>query len=450
MRLDSGLSLQQEVGWDRATVRAARYIAQCQDQPFLVSSPSTARIQLSKWNDLFPTITPTVQAQAAPNLQENLHKLGLNFTFTNKSELSSLSQHDIDLSNTVFANSLKLGSHLKAAQGCGVSNVYCDSVDELRKIKKFHPKARVILELAPSSHQGELSSPSGAQTQDLFNIFGEAHKLGLTISGLALGLTCTGQEEDVSAVVSAVHQAKQVILLAQSFRYKVSLLHLGRLCLGCTTPSPQYITEVHSALAWCTSMQVHADASNWILAPSITLAARVIAVRERKDPKLPIQYYINEGVFGAFSSNLGGDTVASPLPLGGGRRRSAMTTRSCEAEILGPSGDELDRVVEEVVVPRMEEDDWLLFPCMGLASMDGFGDLQKVDGSKDGSIRLKEGKKFIEGTLPVELAWAPTTIINNLDVDLEGDRGKGEDEGGKDMGELELGKTFIWEDWCSM
>ena len=73
---------------------------------------------------------------------------------------------------------------------------------------------------------------------------------------------------------------------------------------------------------------------------------------------------------------LAGESVAAPMPLGGGRNRRGFSCRLLEAEILGPSGDELDKVAEEVLLPKMQLGDWLLFPCLGAAALQEFGELQ--------------------------------------------------------------------------
>merc|ERR1712212_597327 len=98
MRLDSGLSLQQEGGWDRATVAAA------QDQPFLVTSPGLLGHQLARWQDNFPLVRPSASASAHQQTLEALHLLGVPITFTNKPELAKLSELGGLLSTATFAN----------------------------------------------------------------------------------------------------------------------------------------------------------------------------------------------------------------------------------------------------------------------------------------------------------------------------------------------------------
>ena len=59
MRLESGTSLQQTVGWTRDLVRTVRYLANTEDEPFLVCCLSSVEDQLQLWRTTFPSIHPT-------------------------------------------------------------------------------------------------------------------------------------------------------------------------------------------------------------------------------------------------------------------------------------------------------------------------------------------------------------------------------------------------------
>ena len=71
-----------------------------------------------------------------------LKTLEVPFNINNKQELNKLVELGFSQNSTTFSNSVKLGSHIRAAQGYGVNTLYCDSVEELAKIKKFHGSSR--------------------------------------------------------------------------------------------------------------------------------------------------------------------------------------------------------------------------------------------------------------------------------------------------------------------
>jgi len=311
-----------------------------------------------------------------------------------------------------------------------------------------------LIELSNGPSADCFSARSGATNEEALLILAESRRLELNVVGIALGLVSIGHEEELAAVVESLAKAKALVEKAETEGHVLSELHLGRLCIGGTMPSITYTRGLHSALASVADMAFQADATHWLVAPTVTLAAKVIAARTPRDPTLPIQYYINDSVFGAFAGVLAAEAVAAPMPLGGGRNRRGLTCRLLEAEILGSSGDELDIVADEVLLPQLQEGDWLLFPCMGAASLQEFGDVQAIEGSREGGLRMKQSRERTEGVVPIEFAWAQNTIMRNISVSLaceEEKRKKGEEEGacadaGKELEGLELGKTFIWED----
>ena len=75
---------------------------------------------------------------------------------------------------------------------------------------------------------------------------------------------------------------------------------------------------------------------------------------------------INESVFGAFSEHLTSSEccLAAPLPLGGGANRKGISNKLLDTEIKGNSGDDNDVVLPmgDIMLPILEEGDWLLFP----------------------------------------------------------------------------------------
>ena len=71
-----------------------------------------------------------------------LKTLEIPFNINNKQQLNKLTELGFSQTCTTFSNSVKLGSHIRAAQSYGVNTLYCDSVEELAKIKKFHGSSK--------------------------------------------------------------------------------------------------------------------------------------------------------------------------------------------------------------------------------------------------------------------------------------------------------------------
>jgi len=448
------MSLQQEVGWDRETLRMARYLADSQSEPFIVTSLTSIADQFRSWKELFPNIQPSfsVGTNTTGELLQYLKTLEVPFNISNKQELNKLVELGFNQNNTTFTNSVKLGSHIRAAEAYGVNTLFCDSVEELAKIKKFHGSSRILIQITCEENRNtsQLGSEFGANIADLPNILLEARKLQLHVEGVALNLRIPHSDCDDSLhkIRHAVRLGERAVKIAAEHGCILNVLHLGEFCYGASNISPEFVAGIHNALkaASLTGLNLIADATNFLVCSSVTLAAKIIGVRERKRPAC-MQYYINEGVFGAFSQNLISDDClfSAPLPLGGGKNRKGLTAQLLDTCIIGPSGDELDEVMDDIVLPRMEEGDWLLFPNMGTMNLTDYGSEMKIEGNNL-FIYLKKRENLI-GVKPcpgLQRAWQADNI-KNINLDLH-DKEKIEFNGGTCLkGEVDLGKTFIYE-----
>ena len=75
-------------------------------------------------------------------LLQYMQTLEVPFNINNKQELNRLVELGFNQNTTTFTNSVKMGSHIRAAEAYGVNTLFCDSVEELAKIKKFHGSSR--------------------------------------------------------------------------------------------------------------------------------------------------------------------------------------------------------------------------------------------------------------------------------------------------------------------
>jgi len=448
------MSLQQEVGWDRETLRMARYLADSQSEPFVVSSLSNIADQLRSWKEKFPSIQPTynVGDNSMGEVLQCLETLEIPFNINNKQELNKLVELGFDLGSTTFSNPIKLGSHIRAAQSFGVNILYCDSVEELAKIKKFHGSARILVQITceENKNTSQLGEDFGANIEDLPNILMEAKRLNLSVEGIALNLKITNNEYDDSIykVRKSVKIVEKAVNIGVEHGCVFNVLHLGQFCSGASYLSSEFVNGVQQALklASLTGLNLKADATHFLVSSCVTLAAKIVAVRERKRPYC-MQYYINEGVFGAFANNLISEDclVSAPLPLGGGKNRKGLTAKLLDTGIVGSSGDELDEVLDDILLPRMEEGDWLLFPNMGTMNLTEYGSEMKIEGNNL-FIYLKKCETLgnVKPCPGLQKAWGNDNI-KNINLDIQ-DKQKFEFNVGTCLkGEIDLRQTFIYE-----
>lgn len=353
MRLESRTSLQQEVGWSRDMVRMARYLADIQEEPFVVASLENITDELAMWNSLFPGIKPTFYVGSNPltEVMDHVLQLGTDLHVRNKRDLALVK--DV-AAPVVYSASTKLSSAIKAAAASGVQVLYVDSVAEMEKIKRFHPSARIVVELSVHDidNSESLDAGSGIKVSELSALISEAKRLDLEISGFALNLDVLGsldQDENLVCVKYGLEVAEAALKIAREANLDLKTLHLGQICVSSANVPSSFINEINNIVSRdvFSNLKISADASSFLIASSVTLAAKIIDA-SYLDTEERMTYAINESVFGAFSINLSTPEccIRSPLILGGGGRRKGLSNKLLDTGIFGVSGQS-----EDVILP---------------------------------------------------------------------------------------------------
>ena len=322
---------------------------------------------------------------------------------------------------------------------------------------------RIHIELSAATCEGEkadaasLSGGSGARLAELPLILSEAASLQLAVVGLALNTRLEDpqdHEENLAKMKAGLEVVRVALCVARENQVQVETLHLGEICGSAVNLPRHYGQQVSSLLTdlRLNNIKLTAAASNFLVASSTVLATRILAARARTQASMEyMEYHVTESVFGIFSSQLQAEesSVPVPLPLGGGGNRKGLTGKLLETAILGHSGDGLDQILPlgDIVLPRMKEGDWLLFPNMGTSNLAEylnsgrqiqgskvFINLKKSNnpGSKAGQISVESFKQTCdkENVLNINLDLQNQNINFNLGSGLKG--------------EIDLKKTFIF------
>lgn len=457
MRLESRTSLQQEVGWSRDMVRMARYLADIQEEPFVVASLENITDELAMWDSMFPGIKPTFYVGSNPltEVMDHVLQLGTDLHVRNKRDLALVK--DV-ASPVVYSASTKLGSAIKVAAASGVQVLYVDSVGEMEKIKKFHPSARIVVELSVHDidNSESLDAGSGIKVSELSALISEGKRLDLEISGLALNLDVLGsldQDENLVCVKYGLEITEAALKIAREANLDLKTLHLGQICVSSANVPSSFINEINNIVGRdvFANLKISADASSFLIASSVTLAAKIIDVSDLNTEER-MTYAVNESVFGAFSINLSTPEccIRSPLILGGGGRRKGLSNKLLDTGIFGVSGQSEDVILPmgEIMLPRLELGDWLLFPNMGAVNLTEYDNLsRRIVGNKSFVCVRKPATRSASERATVERFTPAFSEAATICIDLDQQLNMNcipDNMGLK--GEIDLRKTFIYED----
>lgn len=105
------------------------------------------------------------------------------------------------------------------------------------------------------------------------------------------------------------------------------------------------------------------DASHILVQNAGALCTRIIGVRQNESGK--IHYYIDDGCYGSLSSH---SRDSLPLPMKSESNinsNSDQTQEELIATVWGPTCDGLDKVCNNILLPKLCRDDWLIFGNAG-------------------------------------------------------------------------------------
>ncbi|XP_055316889.1 ornithine decarboxylase 1-like [Sitodiplosis mosellana] len=321
------------------------------------------------WKRSMPRVLPfyAVKCNDSPIVLQTLATLGTGFDCASKGEIAMVMNYGVAPQSIIYANPTKPISHLKFAAEMNVSVMTVDSEFELLKIKKHYPDAKLILRIRCDAKvsQCPLGEKYGCnpdtEAPELIDL---AMSLGLKVIGISfhVGSGCM----DPPVYAKAIQAARKLFDFAASVGYHFTLLDIGG---GFPGDKDTDINEIASIVN--RSIDLHfpssddvtiiAEPGRFYVSSAYTLACRVHSKREiHQNGKFKsVYYYINDGVYGSFNCNLYDHKIVYPITL------KATDEELFKSTIWGPTCDALDQVCENVSLPQLNIDDFIIFENMG-------------------------------------------------------------------------------------
>lgn len=181
-----------------------------QEDAFLVMDLDVVKHQLDRWRAQLPRADPwfAVKCCPDPGVMRTLALGGCGFDVASKSELeAALSMPGITPERLIYANPCKQPSHIRAAAQAGVHMTTFDNVEELRKIHKLNPNARLVVRILgdDSSSVCRFNVKFGIAVEELEPLLREAARIGANVVGVSfhVGSGCRSADAFVNAVENA-------------------------------------------------------------------------------------------------------------------------------------------------------------------------------------------------------------------------------------------------------
>ncbi|XP_029928181.1 antizyme inhibitor 1 isoform X2 [Myripristis murdjan] len=323
-----------------------------------------------------------VRCNSSPAVIEVLAALGTGFICTNKSELELVQNHGIPSEDIIYSGVCKQLSQIKYAAKNGIDLLVCDNEAELRKIARCHPSAKLLIQVSTeaSSPEEEMSMAFGCSLKDCRHLLESAKELGAQVVGVRFHISSSC--EDDQAYVHAISDARCVFDMGEDIGFNMKILDIG----GGFSGSESQLEQINSAIMSVVDayfppsagVSIIAEPGSYFVSSAFTLAVNVISkevvARDRQDQahdepspndEPEFQYYMNEGVYGSFASKLTETLIPAPSV----HKNTALNDPVFSSSLWGPSGDDMDQVVEHCLLPEINIGDWLIFTHAGAYSL---------------------------------------------------------------------------------
>lgn len=253
-----------------------------------------------------------------------------------------------------------------------------DNEEELIKISVIFPEARLVLRIkADDSHStSKLGLKFGAEVENFEYLLKKAKNLGLNVIGIAFHVGSGCQSTD--PYTDAIKKARHAFDLGKELGFKMTLLDIGggfpgndrnsKLSFEVISRSVNKDLDKYFAQNG-NELTIIAEPGRYYAMSAFDLITLVTSKRTDSwnNQKL-CMYYINDGLYGSFSSVVTGNKVVEPIPLL--RNQEELESReSCLTVIWGPTCDSYDCIRRDFKMPQLFVGEWIRFENMGSYSM---------------------------------------------------------------------------------
>ncbi|XP_067854041.1 ornithine decarboxylase-like [Heptranchias perlo] len=348
---------------------------------FIVAELGDLVNQHLRWQRALPRVKPfyAVKCNNGKPVVQTLAQMGVGFDCASKNEIALIQDIGVPAERIIYANPCKERSHIKYAASHGVQMMTFDNEDELPKVARSHPTAKMVLRITTNDSTScfPMSMKFGASINECKQLMECAKTLNVDIIGVSfhVGSGCS----DPKIFAHAIAEARVVFDIGIHLGFHMYLLDIGGGFPGSgdeKTTFEQITAVINPALDIYfpeeSGVQIIAEPGRYYVTSSFTLAVNIIARKiikkvstgsndEEAGTKKAIMYYLNDGVYGSFNNTTEFRAQLNPILY----KKHCPDQQLYSTRIWGPTCDALDHIVDHWKLPELEIGDWLILQNTG-------------------------------------------------------------------------------------
>lgn len=346
----------------------AKELVKLHGSPLMVIKRQKLVEAYNTFRELLPRvgIYYAMKANPHPEIVKTFADIGSSFDVASKAEIEELLQIGVPADKMIFANPVKPPISLDTARENHVEVTTFDSVAELEKTAKYHPRSKVVIRLKVPNVDSlvDLSLKFGAEPSEAVALMQKAKQLGLIPMGVSfhVGSQCINTVNYGNAIELSV----KVYQDCKAVGIPLSLLDIGggfplQYLSDVPVPTIQDVTrKINHSLEKHFSdkrIKIIAEPGRYLAGGAVNLITTVVGTSTRNG--MP-WYTLSDGIYGSYSGTIFDHANYAYLPY--------KTGDTFPSVLAGPSCDSLDVMSSKVSLPRLELGDIVVTPVIGAYS----------------------------------------------------------------------------------
>lgn len=355
-----------EIIQNEIETRAAKEI----DDPFFITNIDDILEKYKYWNFRFPRIQPFFAIKCSHNVHAPnfLVKLGCGFDCASRGEIERVLKLGIHPDRIIFANTIKQESHIKYARDNKVFKLVFDSSDELRKIQKIFPEAKVVIRVYCDSKKSSFNFAGkyGCDKEEARELVKLCKELNLNFVGACFHVG--PNDDDFEVYVETLVSMTDLFEFAKTVGFDPKFIDIGGAFHGRFKEAldvyEKPINEIINQYFADPSYQIISEPGQYFVTSSAKLLCNVVTkkIKRSSDGSIDcIQYGVNESMYQSFVSSLTRKIMKPPRNLS----KNSENRRKYNTIIYGISCDSTDILLSDILWEEAFVGEWLVFDNFG-------------------------------------------------------------------------------------
>lgn len=333
------------------------------ETPFMVLDLQEVETQYRALQKALPNVELfyAVKSLSHPDLIKRLKSLGCRFDLATSGEVNLVKGLGVSGEHCIHTHPIKKDREIRDALDFNCTRFVVDNPDEVLKFVPYKDQVELMVRVSFRSQDAvvDLSRKFGCALEELPGLVDLAKENGLRVSGLSFhvgsqSLSPMAQVNAVSASIAAMKEMDDVdwkwLDIGGSFPVAYQ---------GPVMPIEDFCAPINEALAELpTAIQVFAEPGRFISAPSMIEVLSIVGKAKRG---ARTWYYLDDGVYGAFSGQMFDHAVYPIAPL----EPFDATGDFYPSVLAGPTCDSIDVIAEDIELPDLQLGDIMIGKQMG-------------------------------------------------------------------------------------